>query len=153
MSGAAYRDRGFSGTAEMDRKRIKEALEKHSEKPSPSTSRGVSREKELLAAGKITTTIGKVPKVSEGGEDLAVRPALLLVFSTALPTLARRPGLCYFSGKNHMLRCHCIFLGCNVSPFAVRCRILESLHYLELKNVSLVTFSLTSALHVPIMLC
>ncbi|KAM0918631.1 hypothetical protein ACQ4PT_008722 [Festuca glaucescens] len=52
----------------MDRKRIKEALEKHSEKPSPSTSRGVSREKELLAASKITTSIGKVPKVSDGEE-------------------------------------------------------------------------------------
>ncbi|KAM0918628.1 hypothetical protein ACQ4PT_008722 [Festuca glaucescens] len=68
MSGAAYRDRGFGGAAEMDRKRIKEALEKHSEKPSPSTSRGVSREKELLAASKITTSIGKVPKVSDGEE-------------------------------------------------------------------------------------
>ncbi|KAM0830116.1 hypothetical protein ACQ4PT_066419 [Festuca glaucescens] len=94
MSGAAYRDRGFGGAAEMDRKRIKEALEKHLEKPSPSTSRGVSREKELLAASKLTTSIGKVPKVSDG----------------------------------------------------VRCRILESLHCLELKNwlpFSLVTFSLT----------
>uniref|UniRef100_A0A452YV76 Uncharacterized protein n=1 Tax=Aegilops tauschii subsp. strangulata TaxID=200361 RepID=A0A452YV76_AEGTS len=65
MSGAAYRDRGFGGAAEMDRKRIKEALEKHTERPSPSTSRGASREKELLAAGKITTQIGKVPKVSD----------------------------------------------------------------------------------------
>uniref|UniRef100_A0ACD5U3Z8 Uncharacterized protein n=1 Tax=Avena sativa TaxID=4498 RepID=A0ACD5U3Z8_AVESA len=68
MSGAAYRDRGFGGAAEMDRKRIKDALEKHTERPSPSTSRGVSREKELLAGGKITTTIGKVPKVSDGEE-------------------------------------------------------------------------------------
>ncbi|KAM0830118.1 hypothetical protein ACQ4PT_066419 [Festuca glaucescens] len=69
MSGAAYRDRGFGGAAEMDRKRIKEALEKHLEKPSPSTSRGVSREKELLAASKLTTSIGKVPKVSDGGNE------------------------------------------------------------------------------------
>lgn len=64
----------------MDRKRIKEALEKHTERPSPSTSRGASREKELLAAGKITTQIGKVPKVSDVGEDLAVRRPLLLLF-------------------------------------------------------------------------
>jgi hypothetical protein len=93
MSGAAYRDRGFGGAAEMDRKRIKEALEK----PSPSTSRGVSREKELLAASKITTSIGKVPKVSDGGEDLARFAQLcLLVFCTALPALATGPGLCCF---------------------------------------------------------
>jgi hypothetical protein len=77
MSGAAYRDRGFGGAAEMDRKRIKEALEK----PSPSTSRGASREKELLAASKITTSIGKVPKVSDGGEDLARSPSSVCLFS------------------------------------------------------------------------
>jgi hypothetical protein len=119
MSGAAYRDRGFGGAAEMDRKRIKEALEKHTERPSPSTSRGASREKELLAAGKITTTIGKVPKVSDVGEDLAVRRAMLLLLCTALPALAGRLGLCYFRGRNHMLRCHCILVVRDLHRFLV----------------------------------
>jgi hypothetical protein len=98
MSGAAYRDRGFGGAAEMDRKRIKEALEKHTERPSPSTSRGASREKELLAAGKITTQIGKVPKVSDVGEDPAVRPASVASFllCSALPAFTRTTRLLLF---------------------------------------------------------
>jgi hypothetical protein len=114
MSGAAYRDRGFGGAAEMDRKRIKEALEK----PSPSTSRGASREKELLAASKITTSIGKVPKVSDGGEDLArFRGALFACFLYCIACFGyrTRPLLFYFRGESHVVRCHCIFLlGCNL---------------------------------------
>ncbi|KAF0930117.1 hypothetical protein E2562_030290 [Oryza meyeriana var. granulata] len=68
MSGA-YRDRGFGGAAaEMDRKRIKEALEKHLERSSPSTSRGTAKERDRLAAGKLPAPLGKAGKVSDGEE-------------------------------------------------------------------------------------
>ena len=62
MSGA-YRDRGFGGAAaEMDRKRIKDVLEKHLDRSSPSTSRGaaVAKERDRLAAagGKLPAPLG-----------------------------------------------------------------------------------------------
>lgn len=49
-----YRDRGVSGSkleiGSLDRKRINDALDKHLEKSSPSTSRGLNgREKERLS--------------------------------------------------------------------------------------------------------
>lgn len=76
MSGA-YRDRGFGGAAaEMDRKRIKDVLEKHLDRSSPSTSRGaaVAKERDRLAAagGKLPAPLGKAGKVSDGGKDLVV---------------------------------------------------------------------------------
>ncbi|BAF27252.1 putative casein kinase II subunit beta-4 isoform 2 [Oryza sativa Japonica Group] len=72
MSGA-YRDRGFGGAAaEMDRKRIKDVLEKHLDRSSPSTSRGaaVAKERDRLAAagGKLPAPLGKAGKVSDGEE-------------------------------------------------------------------------------------
>ncbi|ONM63170.1 putative casein kinase II subunit beta-4 isoform X1 [Zea mays] len=57
------------GGAGMDRKRIKDVLEKHLERSSPSTSRGVvSKERERLAAGKLPASLGKAEKVSDGEE-------------------------------------------------------------------------------------
>ncbi|XP_062200951.1 putative casein kinase II subunit beta-4 isoform X1 [Phragmites australis] len=54
----------------MDRKRIKDALEKHLERKSPSTSRGAAkdRERERLADGKLPASLGKAGKVSDGEE-------------------------------------------------------------------------------------
>ncbi|XP_040384094.1 casein kinase II subunit beta-1-like isoform X2 [Oryza brachyantha] len=74
MSGA-YRDRGFGGAAaEMDRKRIKEVLER----PSPSTSRGTAasaaavaaKGRDRLAAGKLPASLGgkAAGKVSDSEE-------------------------------------------------------------------------------------
>lgn len=60
---------GGDGGAGMDRKRIKDVLEKHLERSSPSTSRGVvSKERERLAAGKLPASLGKAEKVSDGEE-------------------------------------------------------------------------------------
>ncbi|OEL28463.1 putative casein kinase II subunit beta-4, partial [Dichanthelium oligosanthes] len=60
---------GGGGGAGMDRKRIKDALEKHLERSSPSTSRGVAgKERERLAAGKLPASLGKAGKVSDGEE-------------------------------------------------------------------------------------
>jgi casein kinase II subunit beta len=57
----------------MDRKRIKDALEKHLERSSPSTSRGVvSKERERLAAGKLPSSLGKA-EVSDGGKSWTSR--------------------------------------------------------------------------------
>jgi casein kinase II subunit beta len=56
----------------MDRKRIKDALEKHLERSSPSTSRGgvVPKERErLAAAGKLPASLGKAEKMSDGGKS------------------------------------------------------------------------------------
>ncbi|XP_006662611.2 casein kinase II subunit beta-1-like isoform X1 [Oryza brachyantha] len=75
MSGA-YRDRGFGGAAaEMDRKRIKEVLER----PSPSTSRGTAasaaavaaKGRDRLAAGKLPASLGgkAAGKVSDSAEE------------------------------------------------------------------------------------
>ncbi|TVU31663.1 hypothetical protein EJB05_23359, partial [Eragrostis curvula] len=58
------------GLAEMDRKRIKDALERHLERSSPSTSRGAAKERERLAAGKLPASLGKAGKVSDGGKSL-----------------------------------------------------------------------------------
>jgi casein kinase II subunit beta len=55
----------------MDRKRIKDALEKHLERSSPSTSRGAVKERERLAAGKLPAALGKAGKVSDVGKSLA----------------------------------------------------------------------------------
>jgi len=61
---------GCGGGAGMDRKRIKDALEKHLERSSPSTSRGVvPKERERLAAGKLPASLGKAEKVSDGGKS------------------------------------------------------------------------------------
>ncbi|WVZ57669.1 hypothetical protein U9M48_008027 [Paspalum notatum var. saurae] len=50
----------------MDRKRIKDALEKHLDRSSPSTSRGVAaKERERLVAGKLPASLGKGGKVSD----------------------------------------------------------------------------------------
>uniref|UniRef100_A0A0D9XMK0 Calcineurin B-like protein n=1 Tax=Leersia perrieri TaxID=77586 RepID=A0A0D9XMK0_9ORYZ len=78
MSGA-YRDRGFGGgaaaAAEMERKRIKDAFEKHLDRSSPSTSRGTAaaaaaKERDRLAAGgKLPASLGKAGKVSDGAEE------------------------------------------------------------------------------------
>ncbi|XP_073106184.1 casein kinase II subunit beta-1 isoform X3 [Elaeis guineensis] len=59
-----YRDRGVSGSkleiGPLDRKRINDALDKHLEKSSPSTSRGLNgREKERLSLP--STSAGKQP--------------------------------------------------------------------------------------------
>ena len=59
-----YRDRGVSGSnleiGPLDRKRINDALDKHLEKSSPSTSRGLNgREKERLSVP--STSAGKQP--------------------------------------------------------------------------------------------
>ncbi|GJN20145.1 hypothetical protein PR202_gb07484 [Eleusine coracana subsp. coracana] len=54
----------------MDRKRIKDALEKHLERSSPSTSRGTAKERERLAAGKLPVSLGKGGKVSDAGKNL-----------------------------------------------------------------------------------
>ena len=59
-----YRDRGVSGSkleiGPLDRKRINDALDKHLEKTSPSTSRGLNgREKERLSVP--STSAGKQP--------------------------------------------------------------------------------------------
>jgi casein kinase II subunit beta len=62
------------GGAGMDRKRIKDVLEKHLERSSPSTSRGVvSKERERLAAGKLPASLGKAEKVSDGGKRYIFR--------------------------------------------------------------------------------
>jgi len=54
----------------MDRKRIKDALEKHLEKSSPSTSRGVAaKERERLAPGKLPALLGKAGKFSDVEES------------------------------------------------------------------------------------
>ena len=63
---------GGGGGAGMDRKRIKDALEKHLERSSPSTSRGgvVPKERErLAAAGKLPASLGKAEKMSDGGKS------------------------------------------------------------------------------------
>ncbi|XP_073102373.1 casein kinase II subunit beta-1 isoform X2 [Elaeis guineensis] len=59
-----YRDRGARGSKSeigpLDRKRINDALDKHLEKSSPSTSRGLNgREKERLSV--LSTSAGKQP--------------------------------------------------------------------------------------------
>jgi casein kinase II subunit beta len=53
----------------MDRKCIKDALEKHLER-STSTSRGAVKERERLAAGKLPAALGKAGKVSDVGKSL-----------------------------------------------------------------------------------
>jgi casein kinase II subunit beta len=57
------------GPVEMDRKCIKDALEKHLER-STSTSRGAVKERERLAAGKLPAALGKAGKVSDVGKSL-----------------------------------------------------------------------------------
>jgi hypothetical protein len=70
----------------MDRKRIKDALEKHLERSSPSTSRGVAaKERERLAAGKLPASLGKAGKVSDGGKSLHRSRTFVVLYLFGLP--------------------------------------------------------------------
>ncbi|KAL5724142.1 putative casein kinase II subunit beta-4 [Ranunculus cassubicifolius] len=63
-----YKDRGLGSKSEiasLDRKRINDALDKHLEKSSPSTSRGglIGKEKDRLTTSVPSTSSGKVPPI------------------------------------------------------------------------------------------
>ena len=75
------------GGAGMDRKRIKDALEKHLEKSSPSTSRGVAaKERERLGPGKLPASLGKAGKVSDGGKNLDRSRTFVVLYLFGLPS-------------------------------------------------------------------
>jgi casein kinase II subunit beta len=65
---------------EMDRKRIKDAFEKHLERSSPSTSRGTTKERERLSAGKLPAVLGKAGKLPDVGKSLARSRSFIVVF-------------------------------------------------------------------------
>ena len=75
------------GGAGMDRKRIKDALEKHLEKSSPSTSRGVAaKERERLAPGKLPALLGKAGKLSDVGKNLDRLRTFVVLYLFGLPS-------------------------------------------------------------------